>query len=318
MFSEDKIDMPPAHHQFIINNTNNSSSSKTNNTNVNERSANLIAIDLFSDILVDYDISNIVLGKGSTALVRECTERLSGAKYAVKTIDKNKTTSDLILHEVQTLSTVDHPNIIKMIDYYEDKNSVHIITELYSGGDLYNVIMNNISDRGCLPEDEAIEIIQSILESVEYLHKKDIVHRDIKPENILIYEDKHHTHIKLIDFGLSRTHTLNDGYMTEMVGTAYYMSPGVLLGQYDRSCDLWSVGVVSYILLCGYPPFNGHYDHEIHSATIGQREVVFDSIVWDNLSNESKEFVSMMLRKDASCKPVSASEALLHPWLRSR
>jgi calcium-dependent protein kinase len=313
------IDMPmPLQHQLIINNNN----GKAKSTNVTEHSskrfANLIVIDVFSDIHVDYDISNNVLGKGSTALVRECTERVSGAKYAVKTIDKTKSTSDLILHEVQTLSTVDHPNIIKMIDYYEDINSVHIVTELYSGGDLYTMIMNNISDRGCLPEDEAIEIIKSILESVEYLHKKDIVHRDIKPENILIYKNKHHTYIKLIDFGLSRTHTQNDGYMTETVGTAYYMSPGVLHGQYDRSCDLWAVGVVSYIVLCGYPPFNGHYDHEIHSATIGPRGVVFDSTVWDNLSNAAKDFVSMMLCKDASCKSVSASKALLHPWLRSR
>ena len=282
-----------------------------------KRNANLIAIELFSDIFVDYDISNIVLGKGSTALVRECTERLSGAKYAVKTIDKTKTTSDLILREVQTLSIVDHPNIIKMIDYYEDINSVHIVTELYNWGDLYNMITNNTSERGCLPEDKAIEIIKSILESVEYLHKKDIVHRDIKPENILIYFDKVHTRIKLIDFGLSRMHTRNDGYMTKTVGTAYYMSPGVLHGQYDRSCDLWAVGVVTYILLCGYPPFNGHYDHEIHSATKGD-ELKFDGAIWDNLSDASKEFISMMLCKDASYKSVSANKALLHPWLRSK
>ena len=177
------------------------------------------------------------------------------------------------------------------------------------------MIVNSTTDRGCLPEDKAIEIIKSILETVNYLHKQDVVHRDIKPENVLIYTVKQHTYIKLIDFGLSRTHTLNDGYMTEMVGTAYYMSPGVLLGQYDRSCDLWAVGVVSYILLCGYPPFNGHCDHEIHSATKGGA-LVFDSAVWDNLSNASKEFISMMLCKDASRKSVSASTALLHSWFR--
>ena len=304
------------HHSNRISNSNNHSCYKNSSNNTRpKRNVRPMTTGRFRNISDEYNISNTLLGKGATSLVRECIQRSSGVKYAVKTIDKTKASSHHILREVHTLSTVNHPNIIKMIDHYEDVDFVHIITEVYNGGDLYNVIVNSTTDRGCLPEDKAIEIIKSILETVNYLHKQDVVHRDIKPENVLIYTVKQHTYIKLIDFGLSRTHTLNDGYMTEMVGTAYYMSPGVLLGQYDRSCDLWAVGVVSYILLCGYPPFNGHCDHEIHSATKGGA-LVFDSAVWDNLSNASKEFISMMLCKDASRKSVSASTALLHSWFR--
>ena len=275
-----------------------------------------ITKERFDNVLVHYDVSNALLGKGSTSLVRECIQRSSGTKYAVKTIDKSKVPNDLILREVQLLRIIDHPNIIKMIDHYEDVNFLHIITELYNGGDLYNMIMDNISDRGCLPEKKAINIVKSILEPIQYLHRNDVVHRDIKPENILVYIDKVHTRIKLIDFGLSRAHTLDDGYMTETVGTAYYMSPGVICGKYDRTCDLWAIGVVTYILLCGYPPFNGYCDHEIYSAT-KEGELEFDVAIWDNLSDASKEFISMMLCKDESCKSVSASKALLHSWLRS-
>jgi serine/threonine protein kinase len=118
---------------------------------------------------------------------------------------------------------------------------------------------------------------------VKHLHDKNIVHRDIKPENILFETSEHSSTVKLIDFGLSRHHDpLVDGpYMTNRVGTPYYMSPDVLRGKYDRSCDLWSVGVVAYILLTGYPPFNGCNDLEVHvSIRSGYDYVAFDDSVW--------------------------------------
>ena len=122
--------------------------------------------------------------------------------------------------------------------------------------------------------------------------------------------------VKLIDFGLSRKHGMNDGYMTNQVGTPYYMSQDILNGKYDRSCDLWAVGVVVYILLCGYPPFNGNNDNEVHEST--QRgHVVFERCVWSNYSAASRDFVKQLLSSDMSTRIGSAMDALKHPWLNS-
>ncbi len=154
---------------------------------------------------------------------------------------------------------------------------------------------------------------------MKHLHNKNIVHRDIKPENILFETSEHSSTVKLIDFGLSRHHDpLVDGpYMTNRVGTPYYMSPDVLRGKYDRSCDLWSVGVVAYILLTGYPPFNGCNDLEVHvSIRSGYDFVAFDDSIWGKLSGESRDFIRMLLCRKKGAIGCSAEEALKHPWMR--
>eukprot|EP00579_Thalassiosira_antarctica_P016349 CAMPEP_0201946586 /NCGR_PEP_ID=MMETSP0903-20130614/54496_1 /ASSEMBLY_ACC=CAM_ASM_000552 /TAXON_ID=420261 /ORGANISM="Thalassiosira antarctica, Strain CCMP982" /LENGTH=390 /DNA_ID=CAMNT_0048489689 /DNA_START=295 /DNA_END=1462 /DNA_ORIENTATION=- len=321
--------------------------------------------DGYSDIFDDYDIFYpTIIGTGNYGCVRECLRRSTGQKYAVKTIEKSKVTRrDHIQREIQLLRSIDHPGIMKMVDCYEDDDYVHIVTEMYTGGELFDKIVNNTTDSGCLPEDQAAKIIKSLLEAVQYLHSKDIVHRDIKPanilfesneegssvklidfglkivdnttdsgclpedqaakiikslleavqylhnndivhrdikpENVLFESNEEGSSVKLIDFGLSRTHGINESAMTNQVGTLYYMSPGVLQGKYDRSCDLWSIGIVSYILLCGYPPFNGSSDYEIHDA-IRRGHLVFEEDVWGNLSNASRDFVSKLLCMDSS------------------
>mmetsp|Transcript_37992 Transcript_37992/g.69756 ORF Transcript_37992/g.69756 Transcript_37992/m.69756 type:complete len:257 (+) Transcript_37992:341-1111(+) len=203
--------------------------------------------DGYSDIFDDYDIfyPNII-GTGNYGCVRECLRRSTGQKYAVKTIEKSKVDSlDHIRQEIQLLRSIDHPGIMKMVDCYEDDDYVHIVTEMYTGGELFDKIVNNTTDSGCLPEDQAAKIIKSLLEAVQYLHSKDIVHRDIKPENVLFESNEEGSSVKLVDFGLSKTHGLNESAMTDQVGTLYYVSPSVLEGKYDRSCDLWSIGIVS-------------------------------------------------------------------------
>lgn len=272
--------------------------------------------DGHSNIFDDYDISPTILGTGNYGCVRECQHRSTGEKYAVKTIDKNKVTRlDHIHREIQFLRSVDHPGIMKLVDCYEDSDYVHIVTEKYSGGELFDKIVDNTHDYGCLPEEQAIKIIKSLLEAVQHLHSKDIVHRDIKPENVLFESNEEGSCVKLIDFGLSRIHALNDGYMTNPVGTPYYMSPGILKGKYDRSCDLWAIGITAYILLCGYPPFNGGNDSEVHES-VRRGNLVFDRTVWGNLSIASRDFVSKLLSMDSSMIPC-ASEALQHPWVRN-
>jgi serine/threonine protein kinase len=273
--------------------------------------------DGYSNIFDEYIVLPTILGTGNYGCVRECQHRSTGQIYAVKTIDKSKVGRlDHIRREIQFLRSVNHSSIMKMVDCYEDADYVHIVTEKYTGGELFDKIVDNTHDYGCLSEKEAAKIIKSLLESVQYLHSRNIVHRDIKPENVLFESNEEGSSIKLIDFGLARIHASNDGsYMTNQVGTPYYMSPDILKGKYDRSCDIWAIGITAYILLSGYPPFNGGSDTDVHRS-IRKGNLVFEKSVWGNLSKASRDFVSKLLCMDSSKIP-SASEALQHPWIRS-
>mmetsp|Transcript_31677 Transcript_31677/g.54022 ORF Transcript_31677/g.54022 Transcript_31677/m.54022 type:complete len:342 (+) Transcript_31677:168-1193(+) len=283
-------------------------------TTASHNSSNHILADQYSDIIEDYDIYPTIIGKGHSGCVRECLHRSTSEKYAVKTIEKAKVPRrDHIQREIQILRSVDHHGIMKMVDCYEDEDYIHIVTERYTGGELFDKIVDNTTDHGCLSEGQAGRIIKSLLEAVQHLHSKDIVHRDIKPENVLFESSEEGSSIKLIDFGFSRTHQQNEGSMTNQVGSPFYMSPSVLQGKYDRTCDLWSIGVVAYILLCGYPPFNGQSDQEVCESIL-QGNLVFEKKVWGNLSNESRDFVSMLLCRDMS-RMSTATSALQHAWI---
>lgn len=291
-------------------------SADSHNTTVNKVTPiHVVTSDQYSDIFDQYDVLPGILGTGHYGCVRNCQHRITGEKFAVKTIDKSKVVRlDHIQREVELLRSVNHPGIMRMVDCFEDAEYVHIVTERYTGGELFDEIVNNTTDYGCLDEAQAAKIIKSLLESVQYLHSKDIVHRDIKPENVMFESNEEGSSVKLIDFGLARTHdAVKQGWMSNPVGTPYYMSPNVLKQKYDKSCDLWAIGIVSYILLAGYPPFNGT-DDEVHYATLNA-ELVFEKDVWGNLSKPCRHFVSMLLNKDSEKKSVTAEEALQHPWI---
>lgn len=260
----------------------------------------------------------------------------SGNTYAVKSIRKSQIDRlDHLRREIYLLTQVSHhPYILQLVDYHEDEDHVHIITDKYTGGELFDVIVANTTMEGCLDEECAASIIKCLLGAVAYLHGKNIVHRDIKPENILFQrryddddDDDHHqassssfhNSIRLIDFGLSRKHNPQvDGYMSHPVGTSYYMSPEVLKGKYTGSCDIWSVGIITYILLCGYPPFNGANDHEIKRTIMQYGDanyVNFKLRGWAGKSEEAKDFIMCLLRRDPRTR-FTAKEALMHPWLK--
>jgi len=269
-----------------------------------------------TDISTDYYVSSLTLGKGHYGSVRECIHRTTQKRYAAKSIDKSKIGRlDHLQREVYLLSRMNHDGIMRMIDCYEDARYVHIITEKYSGGELFDRIIDCTSETGCFSEQKAALIIKSLLEAVSYLHKKGIVHRDIKPENILFETETADSPIRLIDFGLSRKHKKGDKFMCNPVGTAYYMSPELLRGKYDQSCDVWSIGTVAYILLCGYPPFNGETDPDIFNA-IKLGIFSFSGKAWCNKSDDAKDFITCLLRRDPK-KRFNAEEALSHPWLRN-
>jgi serine/threonine protein kinase len=269
------------------------------------------------DITADYDISRTILGKGHYGMVRECTHRKSPNRIlAVKSVDKSKIKRlDHLRREVYLLYKMDHDGIMKMIDCYEDPKYVHIITERYTGGELFDKISQATTPKGCFSEDKAAKIIQQLLEAVAYLHANEIVHRDIKPENILLETNSEECdRIKLIDFGLSRRHKANEAPMNNPVGTAYYMSPELLLNNYDKSCDVWSIGTIVYILLCGYPPFNGDTDPDIFEA-IKRGKFAFPKQAWGNKSDDVKDFIKCLLKMDPK-KRLTAKQALNHPWIR--
>jgi len=279
--------------------------------NTSNASSNCVTGE-YNDIFAHYDIYPTILGTGHYGCVRECSHRATGGRYAVKTIDKSKVGRfDHIAREIHILRNINHSGIMRMVDCFEDADYVHIVTEKYTGGELFDKIVDNTHDTGCMPEDQACKIIKSLLEAVQYLHDNDIVHRDIKPENLLLESNEEGAAVKLIDFGLSRTHSLDQqGYMTNQVGTPYYMSPAILAGKYDRSCDLWAIGVVAYILLTGYPPFNGDTDFDIQQA-IRKGDLIFERKVWIGLSKDSRDFIKMLLDSDKTCE---AEDALRHAW----
>jgi serine/threonine protein kinase len=296
-----------------------SSSSSSSSLRTHARSAGAGGLSVTgrtSNVHDDYVIFPKVLGEGHYGKVRECVHRTSRLVRACKTIDKSRIGRlDHLQREVHLLSCIEHGGIMRMVDCYEDEEYVHIVTERYTGGELFEKIIDSTTPRGCLSEERTSHVIGSLLDAVGYLHENDIVHRDIKPENIL-FESKREDSIRLIDFGLSRRHGRGDAHMSNPVGTAYYMSPELLKGKYDKSCDLWSVGVVAYILLCGYPPFNGDTDLDIFDS-IKRGHFEFPNQAWSDKSDMARDFIKCLLRRDPR-KRFTAKEASLHPWIANQ
>lgn len=297
--------------------TEQSSSSSWTVQSINTAAHSTLVTGQYSDISRQYCINPHVIGTGNYGSVRECVSLATGERYAVKSIEKCKIGRlDHLQREIELLRAINHESIIKLVDVFEDNEHVHIVTDKYTGGELFDKIIERTTPTGCLSEAEAARIIKSTLEAVLYLHKNGCVHRDIKPENILFESKQEGSPVKLIDFGLSRMHDESrEGPMRNAVGTAYYMSPEVINGCYDKSCDIWSIGIVAYILLAGYPPFNGSSDNEIYSST-RRGNLIFERKVWGGLSHMSRDFVRRLLSKDASLRST-AEEALQHPWILS-
>lgn len=238
---------------------------------------------------------------------------------AVKTIPKKKIKNpERFEAEVKILQELDHPNVIKMYEYFEDDRNVHLICEMCTGGELFDHIIKE----ECFDEDYAAYIFKKIMQAIHYCHSKNIAHRDLKPENFLYVskpseDDKYSDDIKVIDFGLSKVcHDRNTGKIERLktrAGTPYYISPEVLAGNYDKSCDIWSAGCILYIFLCGYPPFGGDDDQEILRC-VQKGKFSFDDEEWADISKEAKDLIKQMI-----CKPerrLSAQEVLEHKWFK--
>lgn len=269
-----------------------------------------------NDIEMKYHIDPTVLGVGHHGSVRQCIDRFTGKRYAVKSICKSAQSVNVnsIQREISLLNDMKHERILQLVDLYEDEQYVHLVTELCTGGELFDkIVEKSSSGQGCFSEEEAARTLHQILSAVSYLHERNIVHRDIKPENILFETNEENSPIKLIDFGLARKHRRGDAPMTTIVGTPYYLAPDLLRKSYTKACDLWSVGVIAYILLCGYPPFNGANNKEVYQSV--QRGIYyFPNAEWKHVSSSARDFVMRLLQTDPR-RRMTAAQALSHPWI---
>lgn len=274
----------------------------------------------FSNIHQKYQIDSAIIGTGYHAYaVRECTDRATRQRHAVKSILKSCPTVELTdLHrEVQLLKEMNHDNIVHFVDAYEDAEYLHIVTDLFSGGELFHRVVEKRESpsAGCFAEEAAARVLHQILTGVTYLHSHGIVHRDLKPENIMFHTREEDSTIKIIDFGSSRKHYQDsfEPYMSTIVGTSYFLAPEVLRKKYDKSCDLWSIGVIAFIMLCGYPPFNGENNKEVCDA-IRRGKLNFQPKHWKGISKEAKDFIRRLLRANPR-KRLTVDTAMSHPWI---
>jgi serine/threonine protein kinase len=272
----------------------------------------------FVDIESFYLIDTAVLGVGHQGSVRQCIHRQTGKQYAVKSICKSHSSVKIqgLAREISLLKEMKHRSIIQLVDIYEDEDYVHLVTELCQGGELFERIIQKTeaAGQGCFSEQETARILFQILDSVRYMQKYNIVHRDLKPENILFETKEDDSPIKIIDFGLARQHfTELEPPMKTTVGTPYYIAPEVLNKSYDKSCDLWSIGVIAYILLVGYPPFNGGNNTEVYGS-VRNGTYSFPYEDWQHISIGAQNFIASLLQMDTS-RRMTVEQALRHPWL---
>lgn len=252
-----------------------------------------------------------VLGTGAFSQVRLAESKDNpGTLFAVKVIDKKalKGKEDSLENEIRVLRRLDHPNVVKLLEAYESKSSVYLVMELVTGGELFDRIV----EKGSYTEKDAADLIKQVLSAVAYMHSEGVVHRDLKPENLLYHSADEDSKIMISDFGLSKME--DSGIMATACGTPGYVAPEVLAQKpYGKEVDVWSIGVISYILLCGYPPFYDENDANLF-AQILKGEFEFDSPYWDDISQEAKEFIRQLMCVDVD-KRLSCDSALQHAWI---
>ncbi|XP_028823202.1 calcium/calmodulin-dependent protein kinase type 1D-like isoform X2 [Denticeps clupeoides] len=255
----------------------------------------------FKDVLGTGAFSEVVLGE----------EKATGRMFAIKCIPKKalRGKESSIENEIAVLRKIKHENIVALEDIYESSSHLYLIMELVSGGELFDRIV----ERGFYTEQDASTLIKQVLNAVNYLHTLGIVHRDLKPENLLYFSAQDESKIMISDFGLSKMEA-SDDVMSTACGTPGYVAPEVLAQKpYSKAVDCWSIGVIAYILLCGYPPFYDENDTKLFEQIV-KADYEFDAPYWDDISDSAKDFISSLMQRDPE-KRLTCDEALRHPWI---
>ena len=251
------------------------------------------------------------LGDGAFGSVRKITHRVTGEVRAVKTIHKKSLRTPeeqaTFFNEVSVLRALDHPNILKLYEFYQDDKNYYLITEFCAGGELYDRIIN----AGSFSEAVAANVMRQILSCVMFSHSKGVVHRDLKPENFLFESSSPTAPIKVIDFGTAQFFTPGQ-VLTAKFGTPYYIAPEVLSGSYDQKCDIWSCGIILYILLTGRAPYLTASSAEV------LREVAVGNVDLEaaEISPRARDLLKRMLSVSLKDR-LTAAQALADPWLTS-
>ena len=267
------------------------------------------------------------LGMGAFSKVFRVEHKSTNEVFACKELLKSKIKdAQKFKKEIDIMTKCDHPNIVKLVEIYENKRYYEIITEELCGGSLLERLMKKMDDDGeTFSEKDAAFIFKQIISAINYCHKEGIVHRDLKMENVL-FLDKKKLDIKIIDFGLSEyskyqlislKNLLAEDktvIMHETVGTPHYIAPEVLKEKYNQKCDIWSAGVILYAMLSGTFPFKGKTDKEIYKSIL-KRKYEYPDKIWKNISKEAKDLINNMLCKEE--KRFSAEQVLNHAWLKN-
>ncbi|PIA62446.1 hypothetical protein AQUCO_00200453v1 [Aquilegia coerulea] len=255
------------------------------------------------------------LGRGEFGITYLCTDRETKQQLACKSISKKKlrTAVDIedVRREVAIMGSLpDHPNLVKLKATYEDNDAVHLVMELCEGGELFDRIVA----RGHYTERAAANVARTVAEVVKMCHEHGVMHRDLKPENFLFANKKENSPLKAIDFGLSVFFSPGERF-SEIVGSPYYMAPEVLKRNYGPEVDIWSAGVILYILLCGVPPFWAESEQGVAQAIL-KGVIDFKRDPWPKVTDGAKNLVKKMLDPDPK-KRLTAQQVLEHPWLQN-
>lgn len=262
------------------------------------------------------------LGTGGFAVVKLGTDKTTGEEFAIKIMalpeigrqtGDNENTREDIFKEIDILVGMEHENVIYMKEYFEENNKVYLVTELLLGGELLDAVL----ERGSYSESDARLCFAQLLSGIDYLHSRGVVHRDLKLENLLLATPQDIRKVKIADFGLAKK--AQESQMETICGTPQYVAPEVIQGTpgliYSPAVDLWSAGVVLFILLGGYPPFYDESEPALF-AQIRKGTFSFDDPVWDTISDNAMDLIRHLLTTDAAAR-LNAAQALEHPWIRN-
>lgn len=258
-----------------------------------------------------------ILGYGSFGVVWLGSSVHTNELCAIKSIRKSPPSYACDAEqEMYILSIIQHPFLVRFIEWFEDDIHTHLVMELCAGRELFDVV-NDVAESSSpyyFAQDVAATISSCLLEAVRYLHSRDIVHCDIKTENIMIDRiGSSLTGFKLIDLGLAQIRRSDDAPLTKMVGTFEYLSPEVLMSSYDHRIDIWNVGIVTYIILCGNKPFDFETPELIRSAILCGNYVTHTA-AWDRIGPSAQDFVAGLLKVDVK-ERVSVASAMNHNWI---
>jgi calcium/calmodulin-dependent protein kinase I len=271
-----------------------------------------IPASILSGFKKNYKLSK-ELGEGAMSKVVVGTRIDTGEQFAVKVVDASMMAEEggtmNIFKEVEVWERLDHEHVVKLYECYYEDGKLYLVTELMTGGELFDAIVN----RESYTEEWAQKVARDVCEAIQHCHANHVVHRDLKPENLLLASKEEGAPVKLADFGFAAAMKPTE-WLQQMLGTPGYVAPEILNGlNYGREVDMWSFGVVLYILLCGYPPFYDDDQDEMFRM-IRTVSYEFDPKEWDDVSDTAKDLIMKLFTRDQEAR-LTAAQVLEHPWM---